>query len=698
MKKKKLISTIAAVLVVVLMVPMALGVGLQEIFGLLSGSSFSSYITFYNARTEETALFVKKEVQNPGGEKLPEDEFEFTLRLNGELAKNQQYTLYDADGRRLYNYDDGLTTEQNKTKLEIPLKTDRYGHFKLTAGQTAQFAELYPGDTYEVEESENPPYVQTSPPKGQTARGTLTNDAKQETFVNLYPQTESGRLEVRKSVSFPKGYEVPETPAFTFEIRIANKAYADQAFTVKDLNTDDKIGSGTTDAGGRFTLNGDTYAVFDGVPVDADFSVKEILEDSVREAGWRVVGEDEQEGATSSNGNIVSFANAQASFAVSKEMLGGVAVNEPFSFQVLDAKGRPWNGALSYYLYDSLKKLVDEDLQKTGTDGSFVLRDGQTAVFVGLEAGTEYGVRETSSGQYVQYLPGEGGGYTGKIVTDSAELLPFVNADVPSPTLLTVKKTLTDNSEDGSAPDVAFTFRISKKNADGEYEPLAKAAYDIIDKNGTRTFSADAEGCFTLHAWETARFVELAKNETYRVEELTDKLPNGFEVTGTAQAEALLEDDAVNMSFDNNYDTPQNPTVSIRKEKASGDLLAGAVLQLIRKNDDGTEEVVHEWTSKNSAEEFQVEKGTYVIHEKEAPEGFIVAEDVEVVIDRSAREHEEPVVYKFTMVDRRDTDVPTGVEELRTPIVRTILVLVIAAGALTAAYFGIVHRRKKDKD
>ena len=118
----------------------------------------------------------------------------------------------------------------------------------------------------------------------------------------------------------------------------------------------------------------------------------------------------------------------------------------------------------------------------------------------------------------------------------------------------------------------------------------------------------------------------------------------------------------------------------------------------IRKNDDGTEEVVHEWTSKNSAEEFQVEKGTYVIHEKEAPEGFIVAEDVEVVIDRSAREHEEPVVYKFTMVDRRDTDVPTGVEELRTPIVRTILVLVIAAGALTAAYFGIVHRRKKDKD
>ena len=697
--KKKLISTIAAVLAVALLVPMALGVGLQEIFGLLSGSSFSSYITFYNARTEETALFVKKEVQNPGGEKLPEDEFEFTLRLNGELAKNQQYTLTDADGRRLYNYDDGLTTEENKTKLEIPLKTDRYGHFTLTAGQTAQFAELYPGDTYEVEESENPPYVQTSPPKGESAKGTLTNDGDQVTFVNLYPQSQSGRLEVRKSISFPKGYEAPETPAFTFEIKISNKAYKDKAFTVKDLETDEKIAEGTTDADGRFTLNGDTYAVFDGVPADADFSVREILTDDVREAGWRIIGEDEQEGATSVNGNIVSFANAQASFAVSKEMLGGVAVNESFEFQVLDEKDKPWNGALSYYLYNKAKKLVDEELHTTGTDGTFTLKDTQTAVFVGLEAGTVYGVRETSGGRYVQYLPGDGSGYTGKTASDNPEVLPFVNADVPSPTLLTVKKTLTDNSDDGSAPkDVEFTFRISKKTGDNTYEPLPKAAYDIIDKNGTRTYSADADGCFTLRAWETARFVELDRDNTYMVEELTDLLPDGFVLGGNAQAEALMEDEPIAFEFNNNYDEPVDPTVSIRKEKANGDLLAGAVLQLIRVEEDGTETKVHEWTSKNSAEEFQVAPGSYVIRETEAPAGFIIAEDVEIEVEKRGRENDEPVVYTFSMVDHRDTEVPTGVEALRTPIVRTILVLVIAAGALIAAYFGFVHRRKKNKD
>ena len=62
------------------------------------------------------------------------------------------------------------------------------------------------------------------------------------------------------------------------------------------------------------------------------------------------------------------------------------------------------------------------------------------------------------------------------------------------------------------------------------------------------------------------------------------------------------------------------------------------------------------------------------------------------------RKNDEPVVYTFSMVDHRDTEVQTGVEVLPAPIVRTILVLVIAAGALIAAYFGIVHRRKKNKE
>lgn len=699
--KKKLISTIAAVLVVALMVPMALGVGLQEIFGLLSGSSFSSYITFYNARNEETALFVKKEVQNAGNDVLPEDdEFEFTLRINGELAKKLQYTLYDAEGRRIYNYESGQTTVEDKTKLETPIKTDNHGMFSLKAGQTAKFDGLLPGDTYEVEESENPPYIQTNPPQGESAQGTLTNDGDQVTFVNLYPRTESGRLEVRKSVSYPDKYDVPETPEFTFEIKISNKAYKNQAFVVKDLDTNDKVSEGTTDANGRFMLNGNTYAVFSDVPVDADFSVKEILEDAVREAGWRVVGEDEQEGATSTNGNVVSFANVLASFGVSKEMLGGVAVEESFGFQVLDGKNKPWNGSLSYYLYDAGKHLVDEELHTTGTDGTFSLKATQTAIFVGMEAGTAYGVREVSTGRYVQYLPGDGSGYTQKVVSDSVEVLPFVNADVPSPTLLTVKKTLTDNSEDGSAPDVEFTFRISKKTGENTYEPIPRAAYDIIDKNGTRTLSADKNGCFTLHAWETARFVELDKNNTYMVEEVTDLLPEGFTLGGDAQAEALMEDDPIAFEFENNYDVPKDPHVGIRKEKANGDLLAGAVLQLIRKGENNEVEVLHEWVSANTEETFIVKvPGTYYIHEKEAPEGFVVAEDVEIEVKKTELKPDgTPVIQTFTMVNHRDQEVPTGVEALKAPTVRTIMVLVIAAGALIAAYFGISHKRKKNKD
>ena len=68
-------------------------------------------------------------------------------------------------------------------------------------------------------------------------------------------------------------------------------------------------------------------------------------------------------------------------------------------------------------------------------------------------------------------------------------------------------------------------------------------------------------------------------------------------------------------------------------------------------------------------------------------------EDLEIVV-KPADELEPGEVQEFTMVDKRDMTVPTGIEILRSPIVRALITLIILLGAVCAYYFGYLKRRK----
>ena len=127
MSKKKRISTaIVTVLVVALICPFALRAGLTETLGFSSGSSLSSlssFITFFNAKDDKTALYVKKEVESPDpDDPAPaDDEFEFILsKTTGgvtEPAPGVEYYLQDEKGR-IYIYDGVQTHTEDKTKFE----------------------------------------------------------------------------------------------------------------------------------------------------------------------------------------------------------------------------------------------------------------------------------------------------------------------------------------------------------------------------------------------------------------------------------------------------------------------------------------------------------------------------------------------------------------------------------------------------
>ena len=690
-KKTRLIAVITAL---ALLLPLAISVGAEEMTAVLSSSSsHKAYMLFKNVRRDEAVLYVQKKVENANDEfPAPEDDqFEFVLRMNGAVEQGRVYTLYDAEGRRLYKYGDLLTPIQDPTQFEDMLATDRYGRFYLTAGQTAKFSDLAAGMSYEVTESDLDPYTRIEP-QGESAVGTITDEGVKVTFRNRYPDAEPGTLEVRKAVSYPEDYEVPGTPEFTFRIEISEEALADYDYVVKDIDTDEQKGTGKTDGEGKFELYGNTYAVFDGIPDDVDYAVEELLDPENGEAGWRVIGESRKEGATNQEGEagtVVNFSNALASFGVSKKMYGGISVPENFTFQIVDGNGQSFKKQIGYYLYDGLNKLVSPDIMKTAEDGTFTLYADQTAIFIGLEKDTAYGVRELSSGKYVQYLPAEGDGYSGKIVLDSVEILPFVNAVVPEDTLLTVKKQIVDESEDGSAPkDALFTFKIEKKEGD-EYVPVSGAAYDIVNASGTSTYSADADGVFKLQAYQTARFVDLEKGVTYRVSELAAEIPPGFLPISELQIEALTGDDLVEIVFTNMYQiggAAMPLTISVVKKDDEDSPLSGAKLELYQKVEDDDDILKHTWVSGEVAETItDLDPGIYYIHETEAPEGYVIADDVEVDLLK------ENYVLVYEMIDDRDpaNDVPgTGG--------RGTAVYYIVGGVLIAAACVLtVFRRKK---
>lgn len=705
MRKKRLSTAIAAVLVVCLICPFAFRAALTETLGFASGSSLSSlssFITFFNAKDEKTALYVTKTVEStdPNDPAPEDDEFDFvlsrTVKGSTDAAPGMEYYLRDESGR-IYVYDGEQTHKQDKTKLEDQLLTDDHGMFTLKAGQTAVFDSLEQGDTFVVEEIVKKNYELISP-AGGSASVTLLPDGSYVTFKNRYSGPKEKTFEVRKNISYPEGYELPETPDFKFAVKIGGKAYANKEYSIRDIETGDELSTGTTDENGYLTLKGNTYAVFTGVPEDVDYSVSEILSSEAEDAGWSIVGESSQSGATRPGaGTTVDFTNVQASFAVSKQIFGGIAVDEAFQFQILDGSGKPFGKSISYYLYDRTMQLVDEDVHMTAEDGTFTLRDGQKAVFFGLARGTKYGVRELSQGRYIQFIPADPEGYTDKEVMDSVEVVPFVNAPDTTETLLTVKKTIDyeDAGDDAVLPDVDYTFQILKLT-DGEYVPVANAAYDIHRGAQTDTLNADEEGRFTLKAWETARFVELDKNQTYRVKEI--EIPEVTYVIGSDTDEGGLGDDVLEMKFVNGIKKEEGPEQSIEvlKVNTKEEPLEGAQMQLIMIDEKGEEHLAHEWVSALTAETITVKPGDYLIREIVAPRGYEVAEDMKITVEKAGSADEAAEPYKVTMVDKRDTTVPTGVELLTSPLARALMVVLILLLAAAVYYRGRLMKRKAD--
>ena len=182
---------------------------------------------------------------------------------------------------------------------------------------------------------------------------------------------------------------------------------------------------------------------------------------------------------------------------------------------------------------------------------------------------------------------------------------------------------------------------ISKKAITGDNE-LEGAKLKILNENGTVIDSWTATN-------NTHKIEGLVVGKTYTLRE--ELAPNGYVIATdiTFTVENTKEVQKVTMI---------DKIVEMSKKDIAGDEVEGAKIQVI--NADG--EVIDEWTSSKEPHKINNlrENETYILHEEYAPEGYVIATDIEFTVT------EDKETQKVTMIDKivevSKTDLVTGDE------------------------------------
>lgn len=435
----------------------------------------TSSVTFTNEPTNQPDLYITKETScTVDGYTAPADtEFTFTLKWDQDgdgtltYAAGEEYSVYDENGALVYQYDESGNV--------LTWTTSSSGKFTLTGEQTARFEWAGTGTEYEITEASLDGWTQISP-SGGAAAGYVDVDGTLVTFQNAYTPVTSGSgettLKIEKQVSWPDGYVTPDVVAsqeFTFNVTVDGTVYSGKTYTLYDGSTGEIAGTGTTDSKGTLTIGAGQYALFENVEVGADYTVAETEPD-----GWEAAGSSSVTGGTTAPLTYVYFENKYASFLVTKDVEYSISsgADQEFTFYLTDSNGdaltqtNPLGDEIGiyYYLYDADGNLIDKEgnvidasgypvnvsggspveipyITDISAGGSFSLRDGWQAVFVGVAAGTVYNVTEEDVDHWYS-LPS--GGYTAQTVKSILSTLSFTN------TQLTGTVTITKKDESGS--------------------------------------------------------------------------------------------------------------------------------------------------------------------------------------------------------------------------------------------------------
>lgn len=183
---------------------------------------------------------------------------------------------------------------------------------------------------------------------------------------------------------------------------------------------------------------------------------------------------------------------------------------------------------------------------------------------------------------------------------------------------------------------------------------IPKVSIKKVDENGKLLPGATLqilEGTTVIEEWVTdgnpKELITLKAGVTYTLHEVN--APEGYELAPD-QNFTVEEKEEIQFIIMEDIKSPTEITVKVKKQDASKNNLPGAEMQLLDKNGN----VVEEWVSSNEPRTIVsdlVIGETYIIHEKTAPEGYELADDISFVVEDT----EDDQVFTMTDIRKPNT-------------------------------------------
>ncbi|MDY3003307.1 MAG: DUF5979 domain-containing protein, partial [Christensenella hongkongensis] len=499
-------------------------------------SPVGSVAQFNNSYEPKRDLTITKTVT---GEGAPDNTpFEFTVKIAGEAYGSKPYKLYGADG--------------NEITTGAPYTTNADGKLQLTAGQKAVFEGLSANLQYEVTEAANPDY-------GTTVTGgkdTIGTDGATAAFTNNYAPKRN--LEISKKVTASPGFTATDGDKFTFTVKVDDALYVFKQYKLyyapEGSEPIEIPGNYTTDKNGKFELEADQKAVFEGFAVGQKYEIEESVKDGY------VADHTTQSNNIADGTNSVTFTNnyePKQGLTVKKTVVGEGAPNgDVFTFIVKVADVAYANQEYRLYAADGTE-VTDGAPFSTDGEGKLELTAGQYAVFGGILQGTPYEVTEETKADYTTSVSNGKGA-----VSADGSTATFTNTYEPKRDL-TITKTVTG---EGAPDGAAFEFTVKVANAvygNREYRLYAADGTEVTDG---APFSTDGDGRLTLTAGQKAVFEGITAGTSYEVAET----PNADYETSVTGGKDTIGTDGATAAFTNNYAPHRNLEIEKKVTAAEG--------------------------------------------------------------------------------------------------------------------------------
>lgn len=331
---------------------------------------------------------------------------------------------------------------------------------------------------------------------------------------------------------------------------------------------------------------------------------------------------------TSATGNIKNTVTFNASATETKATSGSVPLiltgmnsglkgdNIRFILNKVDSENNEPLEGVKFQLYDSGRNEL----------GSAVKTDkkGRIAFDAGLKYGNTYYLKETKAlDDYVldttehKLVIGEKEAGRVQVSFDGTEYTFTLDENGTLNFDFTVKNDVKRGS--------VLLKKVSSENTD---EVLSGAEFSLYKEDGELV----AEGLKT-DAAGTIQFDYLKFGNYYFQE---TKAPEGYNLDADAKYPFTINDQAVEVPVAvEAYNIPTKVSV-LKLDAVTKEALAGAELQIVKVQEDGSEVVIDEWTSATEAHVVTgklVPGEEYVLRETEAPFGYELAEDVKFTAD-----------------------------------------------------------------